>query len=388
MSQRRVPQLDGIRGLAILLVIYWHYVAAPNVLEASGTLGRALFRVGMLTWSGVDLFFVLSGFLIGGILIDAKDSRRYFQTFYIRRSFRILPLYVSLCWIGTAIVMLRPAWGGVLGHPMPFWIYLTFTQNFWLAHHSWNAYMGVTWSLAVEEQFYLTLPLVIRFVSMRWLPITVGALVLTSIVGRSLLYLHYGNDWGTAAYVLMFCRADALMLGVLGALAIRTPRVLGVLSERRWILYLAIGTSGSAVGALLLKGWTMQTRPMSTLGYSCVAFFYLSLLLLAVIRADGWWAKGLRSRPLIKCGNLAYCLYMVHGMTFSVSSYWLHRRVHVSGPDFSAAIVGLLGALGISQLSWRYFESKMIRIGHRFSYSEFAARAETDVSSTVGASAS
>ena len=110
---------------------------------------------------------------------------------------------------------------------------------------------------------------------------------------------------------------------------------------------------------------------MSTLGYSCIAFFYLSLLLLAVIRADGWWAKVLSARPLMKCGNLAYCLYMVHGMTFSVSSYCLHRRVHVSGPDLSAALVGLLGALGISQLSWKYFESKMIRIGHRFSYSEF-----------------
>jgi peptidoglycan/LPS O-acetylase OafA/YrhL len=91
MSGRRVPELDGIRGLAILLVIFWHYVSAPGALMPNDTLGGILFRVGALTWSGVDLFFVLSGFLIGGILIDAKASPSYFKTFYVRRTFRILP---------------------------------------------------------------------------------------------------------------------------------------------------------------------------------------------------------------------------------------------------------------------------------------------------------
>lgn len=370
VPQRRVPQLDGIRGLAILLVVYWHYVAAPNALQPPGSIGRALFRIGILTWSGVDLFFVLSGFLIGGILIDAKHSRRYFQTFYIRRVFRILPLYGLLCWAGTALVMLNPRWGNVLGHPMPFLVYLTFTQNFWLAHHSWDAYMGPTWSLAVEEQFYLTLPFIVRFVYRRWLPFTIGAFALASILGRSFFYLHYGDDWGTAAYTLMFCRADALMFGVLGALAIREPRILKRLSEQRWILRSSVALSGACVGVLILKGWTMETRPMSTLGYSAVALFYLSLLLLAVARHDGAWARALRARPLMMFGNLAYCLYMVHGLTFSLSSYLLHGRFYASGPDWSAAAVGIVAAIGISQLSWRYLESKMIRLGHRFSYTD------------------
>lgn len=86
----RIPALDGLRGLAILLVLLWHCLFAEFTPIA---LIRKLLFVGKLSWSGVDLFFVLSGFLIGGILLDARSSPRYFQTFYLRRAFRILPLY-------------------------------------------------------------------------------------------------------------------------------------------------------------------------------------------------------------------------------------------------------------------------------------------------------
>src|SRR5277367_3139858 len=91
-TPRRIPQLDGLRGLAILLVMIWHFIATPNATHQT-LFARAVTDVFRLTWSGVDLFFVLSGFLIGGILIDAKDASNYFSTFYIRRIFRILPIY-------------------------------------------------------------------------------------------------------------------------------------------------------------------------------------------------------------------------------------------------------------------------------------------------------
>src|SRR5271169_4750825 len=96
-SPRRIPQLDGMRGLAILLVLIWHFVVVPTAAGPHhSVLARVILRVGLLTWSGVDLFFVLSGFLIGGILIEAKHSRNYFRTFYVRRAFRILPIYLLL----------------------------------------------------------------------------------------------------------------------------------------------------------------------------------------------------------------------------------------------------------------------------------------------------
>ena len=91
---RRIPQLDGLRGVAIALVVVFHYV---NFAVESGAPGwvKLLIRPTSLGWSGVDLFFVLSGFLIGGILLDARESRNYFRVFYRRRACRILPLYFA-----------------------------------------------------------------------------------------------------------------------------------------------------------------------------------------------------------------------------------------------------------------------------------------------------
>jgi peptidoglycan/LPS O-acetylase OafA/YrhL len=92
---RRVPELDGLRGVAILIVIVYHYVGTGPKSPPGSVLGivRDSFRIG---WSGVDLFFILSGFLIGGILLDARSSPKYFQTFYLRRVHRILPIYYLL----------------------------------------------------------------------------------------------------------------------------------------------------------------------------------------------------------------------------------------------------------------------------------------------------
>jgi peptidoglycan/LPS O-acetylase OafA/YrhL len=367
-SERRIPELDGIRGLAILSVIYWHYVAAPGALAEGHSLSGILYRIGMFGWSGVDLFFVLSGFLIGGILLDARSRPRYFQTFYVRRAFRILPLYVVLYAAGAVTLALRPSWEAIVGRPMPFVVYAAFLQNFWLAHHSWDAYMGVTWSLAVEEQFYLFFPLVVRFARTSWLPFLIGGLALMSAAARTVLYLHFGMGWGVAAYTLVFCRADALMLGVLGAWALREPRVRTLLEARPSILRATVLVLGTAVTIMLVKGWTMLTRPMSTVGYSCLALFYLSLILLAVVRPDGWWAALTRLAPLRSMGRVAYCIYLVHGMTYSICTYWFGGTAHPNQFDWRSAAAGLVLSLAIARLSWRYFESKMIRIGHDFSY--------------------
>ncbi len=258
--------------------------------------------------------------------------------------------------------MMAPALQTITGPPMPAGVYATFTQNFWLAHHPWDRYMDVTWSLAVEEQFYLTLPFVIRFVSRERLPQTIGALVVASVLGRSLFYLHYGSEWGTAAYTLMFCRADALMLGTLGALAVRSARARRFVVPRRWPLPLALGATGLAVAVLAWRGWDMNTRPMSTLGYSCLAVFYLSLLLWVVLRQQGWWAALMRLRPhrgLQPAGMFTSTSCM--GSPLHACAYLL-RGSRAAGPDWLAAAAGLTLAFGFSALSWRYFESRMIAI--------------------------
>ena len=147
-----------------MLVLLCHSVFC---MESSSRVLTKLLAAGLLTWSGVDLFFVLSGFLIGGILLDARESPRYFQTFYIRRAYRIFPLYGVMTFLflmrHLPFRLLPGHFGDVSPLTIPWWSYVTLTQNFWMAQQGWYGAvaMAVTWSLAVEEQFYLTIPLLV-----------------------------------------------------------------------------------------------------------------------------------------------------------------------------------------------------------------------------------
>src|SRR3984885_11738011 len=150
----RIPQLDAVRGLAVLSVLLHNTDVDPafplGFIAANG-------------WMGVDLFFVLSGFLITGILVDTKNSDGYFRNFYVRRCLRIWPLYYSLLFFMFVIVrfLSQSEFQAVVQTSSPWWAFPLFLQNF-LLPISTNAAgpLGVTWSLAIEEQFYLVWPLV------------------------------------------------------------------------------------------------------------------------------------------------------------------------------------------------------------------------------------
>src|ERR1700687_2454964 len=214
---RRIPELDGLRGLAILLVLFYHYI------ESSPVLPGFLSVAGRLTWSGVDLFFVLSGFLIGGILLNARESPNYFKAFYVRRAYRILPIYAATLaafWLIRALSHVdysdNVSLQWLFSRAFPWYFYATLTQNISMSYYGalGPAWLGATWSLAVEEQFYLTLPFLIKYVKPRRLRYLLGIVILFAPVFRTLLRLFVTHgEVGT--YVLMPSRADALMLGVL-----------------------------------------------------------------------------------------------------------------------------------------------------------------------------
>src|SRR5262249_22413000 len=140
-SGTRVPELDGLRGLAILLVILCHYVgnAEHSSLGVWPSRALAAFNIG---WSGVDLFFVLSGFLIGGILLEERESANYFRAFYMRRMFRILPLYYGWTLLFGALVI-GAVWLSPGRFPVSYrdlWqvpAHLLFLQNFWIGMPKW-----------------------------------------------------------------------------------------------------------------------------------------------------------------------------------------------------------------------------------------------------------
>src|SRR5580693_996493 len=148
--KKKIPQLDAVRGIAILIVIFHNSLSKFPSLPL-----QSLFSYG---WMGVDLFFVLSGFLITGILVDTKQSAGYFKNFYVRRCLRIWPLYYALIFfMFVGVRFLSPSqFHTVLEQSPPWWAFLLYLQNF-VGPISTNAAgpLGVTWSLAIEEQFYL-----------------------------------------------------------------------------------------------------------------------------------------------------------------------------------------------------------------------------------------
>ncbi len=370
-SSTRIPALDGLRGIAILLVLLHHSVF--TLQPSSRLLSRLLFP-GRLTWSGVDLFFVLSGFLIGGILFDARDSSRYFKTFYMRRAYRILPLYAAV----VALFSLRfMPFHGTLGRfgnfspsQIPWASYATFTQNIWMAFlGTFGATpMVVTWSLAVEEQFYLTVPFVIRKISRSHLVFALLAAVVAAPLLRTALYFSFPHG-NFAAYVLMPCRADALSLGVLSALLVRTPRAWKLLLANRSALCWATGFLFLGLPVLAYRGYPVS-GPMVTGGYSWLALFYTGCLLIVVTAASRAMQRVLCNRSLMQLGVIAYCTYLLH-LPFIEGSrriLGLHFVYSSAATQLAGGLIGIVLTIAIATISWTFFEKPLLRRGHRYQY--------------------
>jgi peptidoglycan/LPS O-acetylase OafA/YrhL len=368
----RVPELDGLRGLAIGMVLVFHYFWLTVQARPASLLAYAMvpFR---LTWSGVDLFFVLSGFLIGGILLDARTSTNYFQIFYTRRFFRIVPIYAAVLLLFPALAYIahHAQHDGLVVERLPWYFYWTFTQNLWMARTAslGAGMLAVTWSLAVEEQFYITLPLIVRFVSGRRLLACVmagiGLAPLTRIAIR-LIWPH--NSY--AAFVLMPCRADALLLGVLGAMLIRNNVWKARIQRNNLFFAISVPIFLLGIAFLNLKSPALRSPLMQTFGYTWLALFYLSVLLFTVTRPQTAICRALRFRWLRWLGGIAYGTYLLHQFIQRIlfGYFWGHEPRITGGYTFLTALSALAVTLAISQLSWRYFENHLIRFGRRSSY--------------------
>jgi len=363
----RIPALDGIRGLAISLVLWWHFAVSPLRANSPSLQNHpylsSMAELGRFTWSGVDLFFVLSGFLIGGILLDASRSPSYFSTFYIRRAYRILPLYAVLLLL---TLLLIPHYGhlGWSRYASEFFYYPLFLQNFRMAATgSFGPLgLGMTWSLAVEEQFYLTLPLLLRRIPGRILwRVLLGAVVAAPLL-RILAWRFLKNSM--AVSTLMPCRADALCLGVLIAMAIRTPSVWGGILAHRRLLYIVFALTG-VLGLWMLIGHFQPFTPnWFALEYSLLAILY-SLLLLSTL-VSRWLRSVFSMAPLRFMGTVAYCLYLFQSLVGFVLERVLGLARGTGTVEASALTV--IASVGFAAISWKYFEKPLIQRGHRWLY--------------------
>jgi peptidoglycan/LPS O-acetylase OafA/YrhL len=380
IPQGRIPELDGLRGLAILLVLVGHYFAVPGVGSVS-LLNGYWFRLG---WTGVDLFFVLSGFLIGGILLDARGSPRYFKTFYARRFFRIIPVYYA--WIFLYVVLsilgrsfLSARIGTVQGIDGSIPAHFLFLQNFHEFLKSTVSFwwFSSTWSLAVEEQFYLVAPLLVRFLPRRTLAaVLVGVTFLAPVLRFFVRTRFAESSW--LAYRLMPCRADSLAIGVLAALAWNDGKMRAWLEKHSFVLYGSFAILFAGVSWL----WRWYPDPLmlltQTVGYTWLALCFAALLLLVLARRKSILAAAMRLGFLREIGGVSYCIYIIHAAVFLFCHQILLHALPVV-TDVRAAAVTLLAAIityAIAKLSWKYFEQPMLQRGHAFHYSDRSALLE------------
>ncbi len=355
----RIKELDGLRGIAILLVLVWHYFTIQIQPGGSAPLGY-LVKFLSLTWSGVDLFFVLSGFFIIGILVDAKGSPTYFRTFYIRRICRILPLYYLM--VGLFILLPRMGlfqndW--LFAEELPLWSYLTLTQNFFMHDQGFGPnWLGVTWSLAIEEQFYLFIPLLVWSLSRRKLVwFFVMAILLAPVLRQ-----YFGN---LGAYVFPFTRADSILMGGLIALLIRSRKI--------WLAYRVHYRGLVVLAGICLLGLVSLVVRNAGVGdvylHFLLGLFYSVVVVLTLASRDKNLNVFLSNRVLVWLGLRSYGIYLFHQ---PVSS--LVNQVMKGSPtptlerfsDLGTTAVALILVVVLSEISYRYFESYFLRIGRKF----------------------
>lgn len=360
----RIPALDGVRGLAVTLVLIRHLVGTP--LEQSGSLSGwrfFLWKSTELYGFGVDLFFVLSGFLITRLLLENQRSPRLLPTFYARRCCRILPLYYTMLAAMLALQFFLPRgllWDRLFEFQHPWLSYVTFTQNIYmgLAGTTGGLALAVTWSLAVEEQFYLGLPWVIRYLPQHYLPWLFAAGVPWAMLTR----MHW-NDW--RGWVWLPSHADSLLAGCLLAWVCLQPVALAWLKRQGRGLTLLLIILG--VGLLVINQmpeyyrWQIDTW---------MTLFFSTLVLIGITQSDHLLTKVLELRWLGFLGTISYGLYLIHFPILGLVFWHLGHTLPVINTIGDLGLVALTFALSfaLATASWFFFEQRFVRLGHRVKY--------------------
>lgn len=339
---KKIPQLDAVRGLAVILVLLHNTDKYPSLhLEMIANNG----------WMGVDLFFVLSGLLITGILLDSRQSEGYFGNFYARRCLRIWPLYYAvLLFMFVIVPVLRPSDAHAVfeARSAPWWAYPVFLQNFLVPIPTLaTGALGVTWSLAVEEQFYLVWPLVVRFCTAAQLRKIAISVICLSPLLRLYLSLHQVNIYSNT-----FCRLDGLMAGALLALALRSPRFAPAkFLTPAWITFLVSAPLALEIEALHAR-W---------IGFSLVALASVSFVYLALFSTQRWLQAILTNRFLVYTGTISYGIYLLQKIPLDAA-----KAFHLDNHQFLALPITAAATYAMATVSWNLLEKPFLKLKRFF----------------------
>ena len=373
------PALDGLRAAAVLLVFWGHYEGGKHPLLSWG-------------WAGVDYFFVLSGFLITGILYDTRNAPHRFRIFYARRILRIFPLYYGVLLLAVVLTPIFHWWWN--GSWILWFTFLGNYSRFVFLHsslpegaiehlvarppfpYSFIAFTGHFWSLCVEEQFYLFWPAVVYLVRRReTLRNLCGAIFVLSLAGRILCLYVLPHDWLAADFLgrATPLRADALLLGGLIALGLRGP-------EGEWLLRWAKPLLLAFVAGFIVFEFTcvamspqhtvyqpdFQSPILPTIGFSLIDLS-AAFLLLALLEPKGWLFRFFSLRPLRALGKISYGFYVFHDLLHLAYADLAHSLTHHRGASINlTAMLALVGTTILSWLSFRFYETPFLKLKRFF----------------------
>lgn len=355
-SSRHISALDGLRGVAILMVIFWHFIVC-KIQAPGGTAAGYFYKISHHAYSGVDLFFVLSGFLITGILFDSVKNPGWLCNFWIRRIFRIFPLYFLYLGIVISLNLAQGRDGvAIMAAPASWWPYFLMLQNIQMADANSLGSWGITWSLAIEEQFYIIFPLLICFVSARrYLPI----LCMIAIGLSMALRLQEGGH-SLSSFVLTPYRLYGLAMGAFCAWLVKNPSLWIKFQERPWI-----ANSMVLLGLVLLSLITIRTQQRAPIDHLVFAFAYGSLLLLVVVRQQSVLAVLLSRPTLYFFGAISYPLYLFHELCDWAINQALPNSTNSVLWILMITLLSTLLSVVVATILNNLIGTPMVRIGRR-----------------------
>lgn len=362
LSYRR--ELDGVRAIAALMVMFFHFFQIPEIYSAYAT----IIKLSVFGQTGVSLFFVLSGFLITRILIFTKNTPGFFYNFYVRRSLRIFPLYfvfLGIYYFLLPLIFKTPI--ASFNLQVYYWLYL---QDFAITFKWSQDGPGHFWSLAIEEHFYLFWPLLVYYLNNKRVAIASVIIIVVAFLMRLLLVNH-----NYEVYYFTFCRMDELAIGALLALL----EVKNKLVSRNATKFLLLFVTIIIPTLIMWVYFTGSATPVvQVVKFLLIAFSYFSIIgFIISAKETNFIKKILQIKPLLFSGKISYGLYVFHPVCFEI----VHRFLNTSN-IFSNFVLSFASTYLIAFTSYNLFENRFLKLKKYFEYRKpmvMKAKVETQI---------
>ena len=345
-----LASLDGVRGFAVLFVVSHHlfFGISDGIIHLPQ-------QISAIPVSGVDLFFVLSGFLIGGIIIDEYKSINFWKKFMLRRMGRIFPVYFLV--VGSfaiAMLFLQHKYffdTFLLVDPLPIAPYFTFTQSYFqgMANVSGPKWVAMTWSLSVEEQFYLFLPFIAILFGRKGIFSTIIIAILAAPVIRNIAFDHLGFY---AGYMFFPARMDSIAMGVAVAIIVRNNKLFSHLVGSKLVYLIPFTLFFFLNLKINLGGYILDS-------FTFRALFYASIIMIVSTKNNIFIRTIFENKIVLFFGSISFALYMYHQLISGLLYGIIYNRAPKIDnlESFFISILVFLISIILSMISLKYFET-------------------------------